>query len=359
MSLDSPELDKLVELIRDSFRVRRNQDPIYVDVGGHLRRVSSKQHQVIFGRRGSGKSCLLVHFLRISKHDKATPIYILADEFKKLRYPDVLIRLLIEILESIPVRYRWYKRIVRRRIETDEYASQLRKLLDLADESDVIRETRKQTSRKAGAGANLPQGITTSIGASSEASEGQKSSFVERKLDFLERHLKDYKAAIVRETKHLGNDHIPVLIDDFYLFPRDKQPDVIDYLHRLLRDTNLILKVATIRHRTSLIRNSPQTVGVEIAQDVEEISLDRTLENLEATQAFLHEMLDSMARRAGVTGVDRFFNSSSFQALTLVSGGVPRDFLTIFVQAVEAAKSSGNLRWLTPTFVYKGAGRVS
>ena len=79
------------------------------------------------------------------------------------------------------------------------------------------------------------------------------------------------------------------------MIPRDRQPDVLDYLHRIVRDTDLFLKVATIRHRTSLVRNDPQTIGVEPSQDVEEISLDRTLEDLNATQGFLWQMLASIA----------------------------------------------------------------
>ena len=90
-----------------------------------------------------------------------------------------------------------------------------------------------------------------------------------------------------------------MLIDDFYLVSRQSQPDVIDYLHRLLRDTDVYLKVATIRHRTTL----QQTIGVELAQDVEEINLDRTLEDLEQTQAFLSRMLSSMGEKAGIPDI--------------------------------------------------------
>lgn len=116
MSLDSREFRKMIGLISDSFRVRKNHDPIYVDVGGHLSRIQSEQHQVIFGRRGSGKSCLLVHYLKTIGENKA--IYILADEYKRLTYPDILIRLLIGVLEAIPVRRRLFKIITRRRIPT-------------------------------------------------------------------------------------------------------------------------------------------------------------------------------------------------------------------------------------------------
>lgn len=64
MPLDDARIDKLTSRIKDSFRVRPNQDPIYVDIDDHLARMSAKQHQVVFGRRGSGKSCLLVHYHR-------------------------------------------------------------------------------------------------------------------------------------------------------------------------------------------------------------------------------------------------------------------------------------------------------
>jgi hypothetical protein len=38
---------------------------------------------------------------------------------------------------------------------------------------------------------------------------------------------------------------------------------------------------------------------------------------------------------------------------------VPRDYLTIFVEAVANATATGKTKWLTPATVYKGAGRVS
>src|SRR5688572_14212621 len=101
--LNSPEISSLKNLIRDSFRVRENHDPIYVDVGDNLIRFSSAQQQVLFGRRGSGKSCLLVHFLRTSERDKETlAIYIGVDEIKRLGFPDVLIRILLTIFQNLP-----------------------------------------------------------------------------------------------------------------------------------------------------------------------------------------------------------------------------------------------------------------
>ena len=78
--LSDSEVTQLTNLIKDSFRIRPNHLPDYVDLSGHLSRFSSKQHQVVFGRRGSGKSCLFVHFVNDSSANRGVlPIYIEGD----------------------------------------------------------------------------------------------------------------------------------------------------------------------------------------------------------------------------------------------------------------------------------------
>src|SRR4051812_37200685 len=96
--LDDRRFKKLQDLIRRSFRVRENRTPVYVDVSDHLDRVALDQHQIIFGRRGSGKSCLLIYFRRaVAPRRKVHTAYVMADTIKTLEYPDVLIRLLLGI----------------------------------------------------------------------------------------------------------------------------------------------------------------------------------------------------------------------------------------------------------------------
>ena len=360
MSLDSREFRNLINLIRNSFRVGQNDKPLYVDLGDILSRIGAPQHQVVFGRRGSGKSCLLVHYLNTSHANDVLPVYILADEYKRLTYPDILIRLLIEIFEAMPVRARWLKRLLRREIPTQICADALRRLLDMAAESDVV-EDRKQTSKRDVRAKIGWEGVSeVSAGSAADSTHGRISHFKERKIDTLERHLHDYKYALSEAMRGSNKDRSYVFIDDFYLMPREWHPDILDYIHRLLRDTNVYLKVATIRHRTQLFRNHPQTVGVELGQDVEEITLDRTLEDLELTQEYLGQMLSSMAKKVGIDNIlSEYFNPEALQALTLTSGGVPRDFLNIFVNAVDASLGENKTKWLTPKHIYKGAGRLA
>lgn len=354
--LSNPEVSQLTNLIKDSFRIRPNHNPAYVDVAGHLSRLRSCQHQVVFGRRGSGKSCLFVHFLHDSEaRNGVLPIYIEGDEFKRLTYPDLLVRLLLRIFESMPESKQRWRRWIRRPNIIQKNIDDLRGVLSRAEEASI-----KQTDGKnSESGAELSKGPAKATGKQSTKHERQ-SEFKERKLDHLERYLSDYKEALSHSLNNSQYDSAFILLDDFYLIPRSRQPDVIDYLHRLVRGTNFYLKIGTVRHRTTIIRNEEHTIGVELHQDVEELNLDRTLEDLDSTSEHLSQMLEAVSFNAGLDNPkDVLFNPEAFHALVLASGGVPRDFLNIFVESISSSIASGNERWITPTYIWKGASRLS
>lgn len=256
----------------------------------------------------------------------------------------------------------------RRSVELAAEVDVLRSLLDQADAAKVSDEfgAKSYSSASATASIGLPAtsptiGLSGGSAASEEVDARRKTEFVEEKMDTLERHLQDYKKALASAIDKSRFSHAAIIVDDFYLISPRWQPNVIDYLHRLLRGTDLYLKVGTVRHRTVLVRyDGGQTIGVELAQDVEQITLDQTFEDIDATREYLAKMLNSMALNVGLPDCcGTLFSEDGLLALTLASGGVPRDFLNIFVEAVDAARNSGSTRWLTPTAVYKGAGRVS
>lgn len=360
MPLNDGNTKRLLNLIRDSFRVRKNHDPVYVDIGDNLARISAAQHQVLFGRRGSGKSCLMIHYLNKARSDRVLPIYILADEYKKLTYPDILIRLLIQIEEELLRSRPFLLRPFLRATSLRTSLASLRKLLAAPGAADVVEDSKRASSESMGAELAKEGLGKASLGHSAESSNARTSTFKERKLEALERCLHDHKQAIDDFIAGCRYSRACLLLDDFYLLPRPWQPDVIDYLHRLLRDTSLYLKASTIRHRSTLSRNHPQTIGIELSQDVEEISLDKTLDDVAATQGYLASMINLMGKQVDIPEVSTsHFNRDALQAMTLASGGVPRDFLNIFVNAVEAAVNGGTINWLTPRWVWKGAGRLT
>ena len=359
--LSDERLDRLISLIQDSFRVGPNEDPIYVELANNLERVRSDQHQVVLGRRGSGKSCLLVHFHRsIAQADNTLSIYIDCYEIKRLGYPDALIRLLLTVTDQIPGKRRnWFTRRLPFLDPTplDAQTNELRSLLDLAEQSDVVEEHRDEEQRRAEAGLSKGPASATA-GRTTGSTHGLTTSFKARKLDTLERHFSDYKRTI--ETAFAASKFTSgaVIVDDFYLIDRSIQADVLDYLHRLLRGTSLYLKLGTVRHRTTMHRSNGQSIGVEPGEDIEEINLDRTFDDVASTQEFLELMLDEMAGKIGIESASDFISPEGLLHLTLASGGVPRDYLNTLVEAIPAARSANQKR-VSPTSVYKGAGRLS
>jgi hypothetical protein len=354
--LNDNKVKDLKNLIRDSFRVRPNHDPIYIDVADHLDRLKAKQHQIIFGRRGSGKSCLLVHFKNIeNKNKKSLNIYIETDEIKRLGYPDVLIKLLLEIMENTPSAKQWWRNLFFKKTTIKKNVELLRILLDQAEQRKVKQEETQSTIY---GGKGNVKGVGGNFGKTS--SKGILSEYEENKLDILERHLSDFKKSLKEELTRIKLDSAYILLDDFYLILKERQPDVLDYLHRLVRGTDFYLKVGTVRHRTNLVRNDGQTIGVVLEQDIEQINLDRTLEDLTSPTEFLANVLNSLGRQVGIPdSSSELFNQQAFEKLVIASGGVPRDFLTIFINAIDIAVSSGQIKHLTPTNIWKAASSFS
>jgi hypothetical protein len=96
--MTATKLQELRTVITENLRVRRDsaESIPYIAAGNELVDVAARQNHVIFGRRGCGKSLLLLHS---AKGLTATSrcIYLNCEDFKRHTFPNVL----IEILESI------------------------------------------------------------------------------------------------------------------------------------------------------------------------------------------------------------------------------------------------------------------
>jgi hypothetical protein len=99
----------------------------------------------------------------------------------------------------------------------------------------------------------------------------------------------------------------------------------------------LWLKIGSIRHRTDWYVHGNPPIGVKLGDDADEINLDLTLEKYELTKDFLVKVLDNMIKAAGMTG-HQFLTAGAIDRLVLASGGVARDFLSIFRRSVDIAR---------------------
>src|SRR6267143_5518859 len=89
-------VDQLLTLLEEGARASKRSVKMFVEpMHGTLRRAQNKRHQIIFGRRGSGKSSLLYK----TAHELGTrgfPVaYVDLEPFKGHQYPDILISVLL------------------------------------------------------------------------------------------------------------------------------------------------------------------------------------------------------------------------------------------------------------------------
>lgn len=160
------------------------------------------------------------------------------------------------------------------------------------------------------------------------------------KTDFLHRHILDFQR-LFGDLGELSGGDAYLFLDDLYHIRRSDQARVLDYFHRLAKDHSLWLKVGTIRHRTKWYVHGDPPIGMKIADDADEIDLDLTLEKYSLAKVFLTKVLTNFAMTAAVGRLNGFLTDGALDRLVLASGGVARDFLSIFRRSVDVARERG------------------
>jgi hypothetical protein len=171
----------------------------------------------------------------------------------------------------------------------------------------------------------------------SDTDISQKSDeYVSRKIEALHRNIMRYKD-LFRKMSTLADGPVFLLLDDLYHIRLSDQADVLDYLHRIAKGSNLWIKVGTIRHRSRWYIYGDPPRGMKLGDDAEEIDLDVTLEKYDLTKRFLVRILEQFAKESDLK-LDDFLTDGARDRLVLASGGVARDFLTIFRRAIDVAR---------------------
>ncbi|MEJ2633094.1 MAG: hypothetical protein P8015_18150 [Acidihalobacter sp.] len=80
---------------------------------------------------------------------------------------------------------------------------------------------------------------------------------------------------------------------------------------------------------------------MKIGDDCDEIDLDVTLEKYRIAKDFLRSILNKFAVEAGAARASSFITDGAFDRLVLASGGVARDFLSIFRRSIDVARERG------------------
>ena len=324
-----------------------------------MEQVEARFHHFIWGRRGSGKTSLLRYLEAKRREEGKVAVWIDQELFMALSYPDVLVSSVLEVVRGVRVaavrstaaERNWWRRLrdaLRRRSEfgdmlaaLDRAATNLETLRQLPNDREI------QWTRSAGTGSALDAigsvkagPIKGQVGAklSEEDSVSSTETVVSSKEEYLERSLDETRRLIKEGLRHVEGGF--VFLDEFYRVDRVDQPRVLGYMHRLLKDTGLWLKIASVRYRTTPYKGGTPPQGMQPTQDANEVSLDRGLQLFDSTKQFLEQIFGTIAKRAGVD-INGLMTEGALTRLVVAAGGVPRDYLRLAREAIKHARNRG------------------
>jgi AAA domain-containing protein len=340
----STEVERLRRIVQESIRVQRSGSGTieYVDVTRALADMVAKQNHVVFGRRGCGKT-LLMQTTQEKVDESVRVVYINCEDYKQHSFPNVLIEILDNLFEELEKNLRgWFGRKRRSRQLISEIRTDLAQLKEGADEADrTIRKTDSaELSTKASVGlAAEGLGVGATEASERKAALEQEYKQHDSKIQRLNLLLPKLKGRI-REFFEISAEVKSVFLelDDFYHLPRTMQPHVADYVHRLCKDVPLYFKFATLRHASMLFADrGNQPTGAQERHDYQPINVDFTLADFKKTADQLREILYRYGEKAGMDRgqIDALFMGEGFDRLVLASGGVPRDFLSLLLEALS------------------------
>lgn len=116
---------------------------------------------------------------------------------------------------------------------------------------------------------------------------------------------------------------------------------MLDYFHRVAKGNGVWLKVGTIKHRSRWYEHSDPPIGMKLGDDAKEINLDVSLERFDTLREFLKKILTGLMEETKPLSIKELINPTAIDRLIIASGGVVRDFIGIFSNAINQARERG------------------
>ncbi|MGO4300154.1 AAA family ATPase [Leifsonia sp. RAF41] len=300
----------LVRLLSAKSRVSSAEPSlVYVpDARASLSTIAAGRHHLVFGRRGAGKSALLMEARRGVESEGALVSWTNIQTLRRESPQRVFLYVLNDVLTALISGRKSVSPTSRLSLALSEILEKVEDLLGLA----------------------------------------------ETELRDAERLVPRVQRAIVQYLE-VEDVRLFVFVDDFYYVSRDSQPLILDMLHGSIRDSKVWLKIASIRHLTNWWQASPPT-GLQSGQDADLIDLDVTLQNPQRASAFLEGILSAYARQVGIPALSRVFSRPALDRLVLASGAVPRDYMVLAVSAIGRAVRRPNAKFAGVQDVNQAAG---
>jgi hypothetical protein len=248
--------------------------------------IKAAANHIVFGRRGAGKSSLLLYALRSRDIESEPSAWVDMQVYERRNDNRVVLDIMNEVLHQL-------EGVVSRSAVYSQVTSTLKRLRrdrDLTDEQ--IRKF-------------LPD-------------------------------LREVFAVVEGQIKNVF-----IFLDDFHVIDISFQPKLLGFLYSVSRGSGLFLKLSAIETLTRSW-DSKDHNGLQVPHDAQTIKLDYNLTMPDKAAMHIEGILDAHAIYCGLPSV-RFLCTSTdvLSRLVWVSAGVPRDALNMFAQAMTKGTSSG------------------
>ncbi|MGP2602535.1 hypothetical protein [Serratia ureilytica] len=368
--LTAPEVDSLLILCDEAMRATPENVKRFIEPApGVLAQSKAKQHSIIFGRRGSGKSSLLRKVVADLTLDRRPISFVDMETFKGHSYPDVLISVLIKSLQEFekwletaattPAQRTkfwlkfWGSKPERKpfnKAKTGELVDELKSIIkDLSERLampeivDVQHNSQNESSLSGSVKAGISSPIAKvdgEVATGSKLTVGVQKTYQSHKTEYLHQNILRFQRFFT-ELGELSDGPAYLILDDLYHIRRSDQAKVIDYFHRIAKGNSLWLKIGTIKHRSDWYIHTDPPIGVKLGDDAKEINIDISLEKFLILKEFMRKILSNIMDETPPLNVNGLLNSTAIDRLIIASGGVTRDFIGIFAKAINQARNRG------------------
>lgn len=370
-------VSKLDGFLRAEYNSEKNYLEYYAGLET-LDKVISIKDQIIYGRRGTGKTHLLKALQEklLADDQKYLPVYIDLRTFKPtlesnndLYYALIIFQeIVVEVLKCVYVNldylYQEYT-VEQQKIIIDPQRRKILALLEKFNRSfdgksfTKMGETGFRVNEVKKLATNLKIAKIPELFGSKEVNKEIESE--DEKIKYIS--FSDMSDAISELLEAVDIDRIFCLLDEWSEIPETSQYILAEFLKRTFVPKKVTLKIAAIPNRTQLI--SEHRIGLEDGGDIFGFPLDnRYIYELypEITKAFFNELLykqlylmdpqlyeifyDNKEKRPVHNFINIFLANQALREILIASAGIPRDFLNIFISAYNIFFTKTNNRHL-------------
>ena len=311
--VQNPKTTELIDVLTARSRTSETQPSLsYVpDTAQNILAATTSRHHLIFGRRGTGKTALMVEAKKRVENQGYLSSWINIQTYRSEPINRIFVWICSNVCERMQVFYS--------NKERTPYLLTL--ILRLRDDTDKLL-------------------------AKQEISANEVSRLVPNMQN------------VIRRFTDTNATRLYIFLDDLHYLPSAKQPKLLDLVHGAVRDSDAWLKVAGIKHLTRWFQDKPP-LGLQTGHDADHIDLDVTLEEPSRAKTFLEQVFLRYARHVGISSLSSILSPTALDRLVLASGAVPRDYLSLSANAISRARTREKARRVGVQDVGQAAGEAA